>query len=189
MIFIIAGAAVGMVVLTLLSSAYLRAATSDLGAAQHIWSRIVERAQLIVADRDFPEPVAHLVFGLVKTTGCGCFVSNLLLDHFFPRLRHRIRERRAARDGLRNHIKGSLQQLSEKQQEQVNQLFVDVVIFDALTRHGRGWLFKWVAARHAKSRPTTAEIKVAPVAIKPYEAKTAALSVAASKKYAFCKAA
>lgn len=123
-------------------SIYIGKAREYLIDAGSAWDRLFVAAKQVIQDDSMPSRMVGFAAAAVICSGCGCFTTRLLIDHFSGRTSRR-------QDDI--DLEAMLAGLSAKQRETFFSVVVNMIYYDTLRTPFRGFLvrrfvFPWLPA-------------------------------------------
>lgn len=169
---IIALIAAAIVAATLAATAYFRHAAARLQRAGDAWAALYSAGRKLVEDEQLPMVVREFARDVLTTAGCGCYVAQMIVTHLRSELGREDTAQREAREAG-DPLWAALTGLSDHHRKILDTMFVQTIVFDALSNPIRGWIMGRVIRTYRAAQPV---VKKAPKR-DVYEAKFATIAI------------
>jgi hypothetical protein len=137
----------GLVAITAMLQIYLRDSARDHRAAAIVWEKFYSHTNKLL-EGNYPSNVRELAIGLSATTGCGCYVRSLLIEHYSPSThRRRVRQAKASHGRTKSILDG----LDASQRRELDRVIAHAITFDMLSNPLQGWVLKRAMAKRFAS--------------------------------------
>ena len=133
-----------LVAVTLAANVYFASAARQYAAARKMCDEMFARANRLL-EGDYSDEVRSVVFRLAATTGCGCYVRSLLVEHFAPKISRAIADR--YQDDEEGVAMEHLRSLPAPQKREFNEFIAHALAFDAFSNPGQGWVLRHVLSK------------------------------------------
>jgi len=152
MMWLLIASVAALVAATIAAQVYLHESVRDHVRAQRVWDMVYSNANKILSD-NFPAEVREMAMGLSMTTGCGCYIRSILIEHYTPSI-HRSRMEASKKRLPADAVTAALKSLKPAQKRQIDTFLGSVIAFDMLSNPLQGWLLRHaMAKRFAVPKP------------------------------------
>lgn len=183
MTFVIIASTLALIAATVAAQLYFRDAARERKRALKIWAKVDAAAEKVL-DGEFPGRVREFAMGLTMTTGCGCYVRSVLIEHYTPSV-HRARMEDARRHRPETPMSEAMASLNVHQRRQLDELVGNAIAFDMLSNPLQGWILRHAMSKRFGRKPVPSPAVPSP----SREEREAIFRTVARKKPEICIAA